>query len=211
MLPEELDCPFNQISFYIHEKLFGKTGVSILKDITHVMDCECFQIDGERISREVSIFDLRTLSYEVLHCFAEDFCCYYEMSERNKYAVRRQRRIHGLYFYNNRVKKNFLSQKELFCYLKKSYYEKDFLFGYKGGDIESSLCKEMKIPSLNMEHLGVEKYEFLLNHFNVNLLTCNQHASHFISHCSLYEVLLFGGRICERICDLEKFLELYKK
>ena len=72
----------------------------------------------------------------------------------------------------------------------------------------------MKIPSLNMEHLGVEKYEFLLNHFNVNLLTCNQHASNFISDCSLYEVLLFGGGICDRICDLEKLekiLELYKK
>ena len=66
------------------------------------MDCECFQIDGKRIFREVSIFDLRTLSYEVLHCFAEDFC--YEMDERKKYAVRCQRRIHGLYFYNKCVK-----------------------------------------------------------------------------------------------------------
>ena len=213
-MDEELDCAFNKISFYIHEKLSGKAGVPILKDITHLIDCECYQIEGERIFREVSILDLRTLSYENLHCFAEDFCSYYEMSERNKYIVRRTFRIHGLYFYNNRVKNNFLSQNELFCYLKKKYNEKDILFGYKGGDIESRLCKEMKISSLNIEHFGIEKYEFLLNHFKLDLLTCNQHARHIERHCSLYEVLLFGGRICEKICDtekLKKILDLYKK
>ena len=66
------------------------------------------------------------------------------MTERNKNIVRRTFRIHGLFFYNYRVKNFFLSQNELFCYLKKKYNEKDILFGYKGGDIESKLCKEMK-------------------------------------------------------------------
>ena len=102
----------------------------------------------------------------------------------------------------------------MFCYLKKKYNDKDILFGYKGGDIESKLCKEMKISAVNIEHFGVEKYEFLLNHFKLDLLTCNQHAKHMKTHCSLYEVLCFAGRICEKICDIEKFkkiLDIYKK
>ena len=98
--------------------------------------------------------------------------------------------------------------------MKKKYNEKDILFGYKGGNIESTLCEENKISSLNLEHFGIEKYEFLLDYFNVNLLTCGQHTTHFSCHCSLYEVLLFAARICEKICDLEKVeknLEIYKK
>ena len=213
-MEEELDCPFNKISQFIHEKLSGKTGIPLLKDITHLIDCECYQVDGERIFREVSIFDFRTLKIENLHCFAENFCSHYDMTERNKYIVRRTFRIHGLFFYNTRVKKNFLSQNELFCYLKKNYNGKDILFGYKGGDIESKLCKEMKISAINIEHFGVEKYEFLLNHFKLDLLTCPHHAKHITTHCSLYEVLCFAGRICEKICDIEKFkkiLDIYKK
>ena len=132
---EELDCPFNKISSYIHEKLSGKTGEPLLGDITHIIDCECYQIEGVRIFREISILDLETLTYEVLHCFAEDFCSYREMSEKNKFVVRRTFCIHGLYFYNYHVKKHFekTSQNELFSYLKKKYYIKDILFGYKGG------------------------------------------------------------------------------
>ena len=206
-MEEELDCAFNKISPYIHEKLFGKTGIPLLKDITHVIDCECYQIEGERIFREVSIFDLRTLKIENLHCFAEDFCSYYEMTERNKYIVRRTFRIHGLFFYNSRVKKK--SQNELFCYLKKNIMRK-----ISSGDIESNLCKEMKISAVNIEHFLVEKYEILLNRFKLDLLTCSQHAKHIITHCSLYEVLCFAGRICEKIGDIEKLkkiLDLYKK
>ena len=80
----------------------------------------------------------------------------------------------------------------------------DILFGYKGGNIESSLCKENGFSSLNLEDFGVEKYEFLLKYFDVNLLTCSEHASHFTCHCLLYEVLLFAARICEKVGYLEK-------
>ena len=57
---------------------------------------------------------------------------------------------------------------------------------------------------LNIEHFGVEKYNFLLKHFNVPILTCKEHTIHFPTHCLLYEVLLFAARICEKICNLEK-------
>ena len=40
---------------------------------------------------------------------------------------------------------------------------KDILFGYKGGNIESSLCKENGFSSLNLEDFGVEKMNFYLN------------------------------------------------
>ena len=136
------------------------------------------------------------------------------MSEKNKFVVRRTFRIHGLYFYNYRVKNCFLSQNELISYLKKKYYKKDILFGYKGGDIKSCLCSNIEVPAINIEYFGVEKYDFLLAHFNKSVLTCPEHISHFVTHCSLYEVLLFAARICEKICDLEKLekiLDLYKR
>ena len=209
---QELDCPFNSLSEKIHENLSTEVGKPLLEEVTHIIDCECYYIDGVRVFREVSICDLRTLKIENIHCFAENFCTYHEMSEKNKYIVRRTLRIHGLFFYNYRVKKFFLSQNELLSYLKKNYFEKDILFGYKGGDIESKLCKEIRISALNIEHFGVEKYDFLLKHFKLDLLTCNQHAKHIISHCSLYEVLCFAGRICEKLGDkekLKKILDLY--
>ena len=211
---EELDCPFNSLSKYIHEELSGEKGTCLLEDITHVIDCECYCIDGWRIFREVSILDLRTLNFVNLHCFAEDFCSYEEMSEKNKYIVRRTFRIHGLYFCNTRVKKIFLSQTELFKYLRESYNEKDILFGYKGGDIESKLCKKIKIPAINIEHFGVVKYEKLVDHFKLDLASCSHHSRYITSHCSLYEVLCFAARICEKIKNivkLEKILVLYKK
>ena len=211
-LYQDLDCPFNSLSENIHKELLHGDGKSTLKEVTHIIDCECYCIDGVRVFREVSICDLRTLKIENIHCFAENFCSYHEMDEKNKYIVRRTFRIHGLFFYNYRVKKYFLSQNELLCYLKKNYFEKDIVFGYKGGDIESKLCKEIGVSALNIEHFGVEKYEFLLRHFKLDSLTCNQHAKHIISHCSLYEVLCFAGRICEKLGDkekLKKILDLY--
>ena len=68
----------------------------------------------------------------------------------------------------------------------------------------------MKIPALNIEHFGVEKYEKLLSHFNKNMITCNEHISHFTVHCSLYEVLLFAARVCEKIGDFEKKNKILK-
>ena len=205
----DLDCDFNQVSPYIHNMLLEEKGIAILKDITHVIDCECYRIGCELCYRKVSIFDLRTLSYDVLQCFPENCCGFYAMDGKIKYGIKFQYKIHGLKFYNYREKTGF------FTFLKKKYGGlKDILFGHKGGNIECSLCKENGFSSLNLEHFGVEKYEFLLKYFDVNLLTCSERASHFTCHCSLYEVLLFAARIGEKIGDLEKvvkILEIYKK
>ena len=59
---EELDYPFNKISSFIHQELSGQTGVGKLSCVTHIVDCECFQTDGEKIYREISIFDLEKLT-----------------------------------------------------------------------------------------------------------------------------------------------------
>ena len=63
---------------------------------------------------------------------------------------------------------------------------------------------KLKIPALNIEHFGVEKYEELLERFDKKVKTCTQHTSRFIVHCSLYEVLLFAARVCEKIGEIEK-------
>ena len=54
----DMDCPFNQVASNIHKELFGKRRIPILKEITHVIDCECYHVGGKRIFREVSLFDL---------------------------------------------------------------------------------------------------------------------------------------------------------
>ena len=134
---EALDCPFNKISSFIHQELSGQKGVGKLSELIHIVDCECFQIDGEKIYREISIFDLEKLEYEVLQCFAEDCCSCRRMTKKNKKNIKYAFGIHGLYFLNNCVAENYLSQCELFSYLRKKYFKKDILFGYKGGDFES--------------------------------------------------------------------------
>ena len=83
-LYHDLDCDFNQLSPYIHNMLLEEKGIAILKDITHVIDCECYRIGGELFYREVSIIDLRTLSYDVLQCFAENSCGFYAMDGKGK-------------------------------------------------------------------------------------------------------------------------------
>ena len=105
-LRADLNCEFNQLAPCIHKELFVKKGIPILKEITHVIDCECYRVDGKRFFRQVSILDYRTLSYEILHCFAEDSCGFYKMNEKSKYSARCQYSIHGLKFYNLK-KKNF--------------------------------------------------------------------------------------------------------
>ena len=123
---EELDCPINKISFFIHQQLSGQTGVGKLSAVTHIVDCECFQIEGEKIYREISIFYLEKLEYEVLQCYAEDFCSFRKMTKKNKKSIKYAFRIHGLYFFNTLVRENYLSQCELFNYLKKKYFKKIF-------------------------------------------------------------------------------------
>ena len=105
----------------MHRELSGQTGVGKLSSVTHIVDCECFQIDGEKIYREISIFDLEKLEYEVLQCYAEDCCSFRKMTKKNKKSIKYAFSIHGLYFFNNRVAENYLSQCELFSYLKKIF------------------------------------------------------------------------------------------
>ena len=68
----------------------------------------------------------------------------------------------------------------------------------------------MKFPALNIEHFGVEKYEKLLSRFDKEVKTCENHTSLFTVHCSLYEVLLFAARVCEKIGDFEKKNKILK-
>ena len=43
------------------------------------------------------------------------------MTKKNKKNIKYAFSIHGLYFLNNRVAENYLSQCELFSYLKKKF------------------------------------------------------------------------------------------
>ena len=127
---------------------------------------------------------MEKLTYEVLHCYAEDFVSFRELSEANKKSVKFAFKIHGLKYYSYPPSDDFFSQQAVFSYLKnKFFYKKDVLFGYKGGDFESFLFRKLKIPALNIEHFGVEKYEELLERFDKKVKNCSQHLSFRIVRC----------------------------
>ena len=57
----------------------------------------------------------------------------------------------------------------------------------------------LQIPAINLEHFGIEKYEVLRMFFDVNIATCKHHNSfNSLCHCSLYKVLLFAAKICDK-------------
>ena len=175
---EDLDCALNKVSSFMHKELSGEAGVGKLSSVTHIVDCECFQISGDKIYREISIFDLEKLQYDVLQCYAEDYCSFHYLTNNNKKSVKFAYKIHGLFYLTTPVNENFFSQEEMFRYLKNKYfYKKDILFGYKGGDFESFFFRKLKIPALNIEHFGVEKYEELLERFDKKVKTCDQHTT----------------------------------
>ena len=211
--PEELDAPLSKFPNIFRKELSGEKGVGKLSSVTHIVDCECFQISGDKIYREVSIFDLKKLTFETLHCYAEDFVPFRQLSYRNKKSVKFAYGIHGLRYFSYPPSDDFFSQEALFSYLKnKFFYKKDILFGYKGGDFESYLFRKLRIPALNIEFFGVEKYEELLKRFDKKVKNCTQHYSFHDVHCSMYEVKLFAARVCEKIGDIErknKILEKY--
>ena len=125
---EDLDSPFNKVSSFMHKELSGEAGVGKLSSVTHIVDCECFQISGDKIYREISIFDLEKLQYDVLQCYAEDYCSFHYLTNNNKKSVKFAFKIHGLFYLTTPVNENFFSQEEMFRYLKNKYFYKKIFY-----------------------------------------------------------------------------------
>ena len=69
---------------------------------------------------------------------------------------------------------------------------------YKGGHFERDLLQHLQIPSINLEHFGCPKAEFLFDRL-VWLETCGHHlGTHSYQHCPKVEVEAFGKWLCDR-------------
>ena len=113
------DSAFNKI--LNHDNLFEKEGNKILKNVTHVIDCECYRFMGRLFYREVSIFEMDKCSFVSLQCYAEHTPPYHRLHRKSKQKDWRNE------FYR--------SQEELIIFLKKYSGRKNILFGYKGRTI----------------------------------------------------------------------------
>ena len=70
----------------------------LLKSITHVMDCECFIIDGRVFYREISICDLNKNNVETYHLYDSSFLKFQDLNEKQRRCVIRQSSIHRMYY-----------------------------------------------------------------------------------------------------------------
>ena len=77
--------------------------------------------------------------------------------------------------------------------------EKIFYLVIKVEQFNLIYVKDLRFLQINLEHFGIEKYEVLRMFFDVNIATCKHHNSfNSLCHCSLYKVLLFAAKICDK-------------
>lgn len=211
-LQQLLDSPLNKISPSQRVEILQDASYKILLgDITHIIDCECYRLSPSIIYyREVSVFSLKIFSFISMQCYDERYPVQEKLCKKDRQTVHYQYGIHGLNFLNEKTNSVVYSQEEMYTYLK-SFCNANVLFAYKGGDVESTLCKKLNIPSVNLEHFEMEKYIKLLDIYNLRSRMCKHHYIAGV-HCSLFEVFLFAARVFDKLeknNERDKAVELY--
>lgn len=120
--------------------------------------------------------------------------------------------IHGLPVIRYR-KMNYYTENEVLHELVKIFSSKDTFVACKGGDIERYVLDYLRVKSINLEVFDCAKYDKLLLRFNLETKFCNEHT--ILTHCSRYEVIVFGFFILDELDILKSnkdaFLSLYNK
>jgi hypothetical protein len=131
---------------------------------------------------------------------------YHELNEKDRVmAAYVKRNIHGLRYDNNPYLD--LSIKSMKLHIKKmyenlSYANPDALVAYKGGHIERDLLKEIGIPSVNLEHLGLtSKFDKLDIPIPDSIKPCSRHAKIPNVHCPIVELYVFYTWIKQQLVD----------
>lgn len=196
-----LDSAKNQITDYKRtEILQSKAASLILNDVTHIIDCECYRLNAKISYREVSIFDVKKFTMFSIQCYDPSYPMDVKLSKKDRRTVTFQYHLHGLHFMNHQSCAKDYSQKEMKDYIATHYADNEnVLFAYKGGDVERVLCRSLNIACVNLEHFNVEKYEQLLERFQLRSRNCKYHWLPLV-HCSLYETILFAARLYE-LCN----------
>jgi hypothetical protein len=106
-------------------------------------------------------------------------------------------RIHGLLYENHPGDWDF---NEMMIFLEEKYKaqhakNENAVVAYKGGQIELDILRKLKIPSINLECLGLTcKYEQLLNEYGVptGIVKCARHLERDGIHCPVVELYVFA-------------------
>ena len=188
-----------------HADLSKKQQTYLFHHISHVMDCECFVIEGRVFYREICICDLTSCIVSTYHLYDSSFPQFHNLDEKQKRCVLRQSSIHKMYYRtrqcfdaNQSVKEGL---KEIKSKLLTSTKCDHVIIGYKGGDFER-LCSCFGCFGVNIEFLDCPKFETLRS----SLLNrkgkeekkkfCRFHArcrsEECDYHCARQEVILFS-------------------
>ena len=79
------DCPRNKFGTF-----YALTDVQkdlSLSRVTHVMDCECFTVDGDVVFREVCVCDLNSLEVLTFSVYDNNWKAFEELSLKDKCVV----------------------------------------------------------------------------------------------------------------------------
>ena len=137
----------------------------LLNCITHVMDCECFVIDGRVFYREVSICDLSKNKVETYHLYDNTFPKFLDLNYKQRHCVIRQSSIHKMYYHTHECfDAKFAAQDALEgIKLTLTSSNDQIVIGYKGGDFERRLCRFFGCFGVNIKFLDCPKFEVLHN------------------------------------------------
>ena len=78
-LIEKANCNRNQWNQFTYDEQ-----MTLLNNITHVMDCECFVVDGPIFYREICICDLENVCVKTYHLYDSSFPNFYDLTEKQQ-------------------------------------------------------------------------------------------------------------------------------
>ena len=200
----------------------GQEQQYLLHCITHVMDCECFTIDGRVFYREISICDLYKNEVETYHLYDDTFPNFSELNDKQRKCVIHQSSIHKLYYRTRKCFDAKLSVCDAIREIKSKLMSfNHVVIGYKGGDFERRLCRSFGCFGVNIEFLDCPKFEVLHNLIfeqqgkEKEKKCCGFHTrlrhSEDKFHCAQQEVILFSCFVLKnRKEDYTKLLYRYE-
>ena len=207
------NCEFNKFKEFEHVEFRG-IAHDILKYITHVVDIECYYVKGEYYYRELSIYDLRKMEIDCFQIYDETMPPKEEFTRQDRRQIWDMIfNIHGLRLLE-KTNKKCRTREWIMNYLNglNNIDGLNCVFGYKGGSIEKTLCIELNIPAINLEHFGALKYEALCRLYKLDERCCEAHLPRG-PHCSKSEVCVFTAfvfKILEQQQSFNKILEQYE-
>ena len=218
----DLDIPLNKLPKAKHERLKDETDLkkAFLSRITHVMDYEYFTLDIYVVYSKISVLDILRRDVLTLQLYDPLLLDYKTLTSYQRKTVDYQYRSHRLRYVNKKESDELCSVEEGMHILLDTLPPGSGV-GYKGGDFERRLCRQLNVKCVKLELLGCPIYESLCEAYEVTPLKCGHHRLRFVgesggkksvTHCSPFEVILFSLYILSALTpffDAVTFLNLH--